>query len=333
MNKQKKTKPVVVGRRYVIENNAVSEMVKLNLGGYEQKVLIEGKSENLPVLITLHGGPGFPVPFNAGCRGMFPEFTDKCILVSWDQLGCGINHSKLPEDITVNDFADMTADLIDAVKKRFPANKVYLFGMSWGSVLAVKAAARKAYALSGVLVYGQILRDLFQTDDVRQAIMNSNASKTVKKMTTRIFESDRFTPETLIRISNYIKKYTNGYYVSAQARAQFRKLMAEYMASTDYTLGDYLAITSNPYSRNRSLLREFATLDLSEELSQVRIPYRILQGENDIISTVSMIRDFCENSGNRMLSCTVVSDSSHLPGQKAMEAILRETELMNRDDF
>ena len=78
-------------RKAIIEANKISMVKEFNLGGYPQKVLIEGKSDNLPVVISLHGGPGSPIPFCVGARGLFPEFTEHCILVSWDQYGCGIH--------------------------------------------------------------------------------------------------------------------------------------------------------------------------------------------------------------------------------------------------
>lgn len=44
-------------------NNEISELCSFYLGGYQQKVLIEGKSKDNPIVITLHGGPGTPIPF------------------------------------------------------------------------------------------------------------------------------------------------------------------------------------------------------------------------------------------------------------------------------
>ena len=52
-----------------MEANRISAVEELMLGGYPQRVLIEGRTEDLPVVITLHGGPGTPVPFCAGARG------------------------------------------------------------------------------------------------------------------------------------------------------------------------------------------------------------------------------------------------------------------------
>ena len=65
----------------------ISETKEFILGGYKQTLLIEAKNSELPILITVHCGPGSAIPFNVGCRGMFPELTSKFILVCWDQLG------------------------------------------------------------------------------------------------------------------------------------------------------------------------------------------------------------------------------------------------------
>ena len=50
-------------RKDISTNNEISDLISLSLNGYEQKILIEGKSRTLPVVITLHGGPGTPIPF------------------------------------------------------------------------------------------------------------------------------------------------------------------------------------------------------------------------------------------------------------------------------
>lgn len=99
-------------RKEIIANNEISEIYTLNLGGYNQKVLVEGKKKELPIVIFLHGGPGTPIPFSVGCRGLFPQFTDKFIMVYWDQLGCGINNYVIDEQFTIEKFVDMTKDLI-----------------------------------------------------------------------------------------------------------------------------------------------------------------------------------------------------------------------------
>lgn len=94
--------------------------------------------ENLPIVITLHGGSGTPIPFSVGCRGLFPEFTDRFIMVYWDQLGCGINNYVIDDNFTIDSFVQMTKDLIREVKKVFPHNKVYIFFYVMGFYIECK---------------------------------------------------------------------------------------------------------------------------------------------------------------------------------------------------
>lgn len=122
----------MIKRKSVISNNEISEVCIFSLGGYEQKVLIEGKKKDLPIVITLHGGPGTPIPFSVGCRGLFPMFTDNYIMVYWDQLGCGINNYVIDDTFSVKSFVQMAEELIEQIKARFPNNKVMIFSTSWG---------------------------------------------------------------------------------------------------------------------------------------------------------------------------------------------------------
>lgn len=320
-------------RKKTIDSNEISEIMTVRLGKFEQKILVEGKNSGFPVIITLHGGPGNPIPFGVGCRGLFPEITDKCILVSWDQYGCGINNAKLPDDISINDFVDMTSDLIDTMRKKFPANKVYLFGMSWGSVLATKAAVRKAYSLNGVIVYGQILYRLLRSDDTKLAIMESKAPKKVKNEVESAFENDEFPIDFAMKMVRYIGKYTNGYRNPNETKSPVGKIIRGLLSSPDYKFGDFIAVLKNGYANNHSIVDELANIDLREDIKNITIPYKIFQGETDIVTSTYMIREFVESCGNSMVSCTVIKDGAHIPGLNGMGAIMREIDLISQDRF
>ncbi len=320
-------------RKKVIENNEISEIITVRLGKFEQKVLVEGKNSGLPVIITLHGGPGSPIPFGVGCRGLFPEITDKCILVSWDQYGCGINNAKLPEDISINDFVDMTSDLIDAMRKKFPANRVYLFGMSWGSVLAAKAAVKKAYSLNGVIVYGQVLYRLLRSDDTKLAILESKAPKRVKNEVESAFEKDEFPIDFAMKMVRYIAKYTNGYRNPNEPKSPTGKIVRGLLSSPDYKLHDFIAALKNGYGDNHSIVNELAEVDLRDDIKNITIPYKIFQGESDIVTSTYMIKGLIESCNNPMVSCTVIRDAAHIPGMNGMNAIMKEIDLISQNRF
>lgn len=309
-------------RKEIIENNQVSRMVTYTLGGYEQKVLIEGKYENAQVLIFLHGGPGSPIPFSAGGRGMFPEFTDQCIMVYWDQLGCGINNYVIDDNFTVDKFVDMTVDLIKAVKKEFPNNKVNLFAVSWGSVLAAKAAARVPELLNRVLIYGQVLKNLTFNNEVYEELKKSKLHQRKQKLLDEIFSKETHTAEEIKQVSKWIFKYTEGYQSKSGGKLPIFKMMHGLLTSPDYSIRDFKAMLINGYLKNKSLLSEILKMDLSEELSNMKIPYIIMQGSTDIVTSTNTIFEFIKESENENLIFYRIENSGHLPSAKGMENIL-----------
>ncbi|MDE6441431.1 MAG: alpha/beta fold hydrolase, partial [Clostridia bacterium] len=202
-------------RKRYIQSCEVSELVKLSLGGFTQKVLIEGKSKDLPVVICLHGGPGSPVPFSVGCRGLFPEWTDKAIMVYWDQLGCGANNYKLDDSFSIDSFVGMTCDLISEIKAKFPRNKLFLFGVSWGSILALKSALHIPEKIDGVFVYGQFLENNFFSQETLSAF--STAPDSVRLKIEKIVKTGgdceyKILDRNLKDLYKLLSKYTNAYF-------------------------------------------------------------------------------------------------------------------------
>ena len=90
----------------------VQEKIFVELGGEKQYVEITGSSDHLPVLLFLHGGPGWPQ--NPQLRYFNSDLTKEVILVSWDQAGCGKsfmqnpNPRNLSPESLVNDAHDLS---------------------------------------------------------------------------------------------------------------------------------------------------------------------------------------------------------------------------------
>lgn len=310
-----------IARKQIIEQNEISQIYTFALGKIPQKVLIEGRSRHLPVVITLHGGPGSPIPFSVGCRGMFPEFTDRFIMVYWDQLGCGINDYKLKEEFTIESFVEMTADLIAEVKKLFPDNKLLLFGMSWGSVLALKVLQKAEGRVDAVITWGQALRKLFLNEEVYAALEQAGLAE--KKMQRiRAMRAENLDDKDLKLLTGSVRKYTDGYTNKKGEQVPMLPVVRGLLASEDYTIKDFKAIMVNGTATAKGLLRELLQLDLTEELLAVNIPYYILQGDTDIVTSTKVVQREVEASDNPNLHVKVIENTGHMPGKAGIEAVL-----------
>lgn len=311
----------MVKRKDVISNNEVSELCSFQLNGYEQKVLIEGKRKDLPIIITLHGGPGTPIPFSVGCRGLFPEFTDNFIMVYWDQLGCGINNYEIDDTFSIDSYVQMAEELVELVKKKFPNNKVMIFATSWGSILSAKLLERNPHAVDAVIACGQIVKNVFICDEVKNAL---SQTKIPKKKMERInnLTVDNFSGKDLQLISTSLSKYTDASQNKKGKKAPMGKIIKGLMTSPDYKMKDFKAIMVNGYVNNTTLWKEILRLDLTEQLKNVEIPYIILQGDTDIIASTQTVKELVSVSNNTNLKIKIVANTGHMPGVEMMDTLL-----------
>lgn len=308
-------------RKEIISSNEVSELIVFTLNGYEQKVLIEGKKKDFPIVITLHGGPGTPIPFSVGCRGLFQVFTDDFIMVYWDQLGCGINNHVIDDTFSIDSFVKMTEELVRNIKERFPDNKILIFSTSWGSILSAKLLEKDSHAVDAVIACGQIVKNVFICEEVIDALSQSKISEKKLRKISNV-SADNFTGKDLQLISSSLRKYTDAYQNRFGAKAPVGPIIWGLLTSPDYRFEDFKAIMVNGYRKNTSLWKEILKLDLTEQLGKVEIPYVILQGDTDIVASTQTIKEIVSSSHNKNLSYKVIANTGHLPGFEMMETVL-----------
>jgi proline iminopeptidase len=133
---------------------------RVMLGGWQQQVLVRGTDPAKPLLLILHGGPGFAemplfVTHNA-------ELEQHFLVVHWDQRGAGRSYAKdIPaESMRLRQYVDDAAELIDWLTERFAQPKVRLLGHSWGSLVGATLAAERPEKLHSYVGVGQLVAGL-----------------------------------------------------------------------------------------------------------------------------------------------------------------------------
>lgn len=311
-------------RKAVIARNEVSEVKTYQLGGHSQKVLIEGLKRTNPIILALHGGPGMPIPFGVGCRGLFPELTEKFILVSWDQLGCGINNCSLSEELTIDHFVEMVGELIQQLKREYPQNKLLLFGTSWGSILAAKTATHYPNLIDQVITYGQVSKQLFFNQEVYAAFEQSKLPSNKLRKLQEIRKKDVRQKSDALKLSQWVKKYTTGYSSIDEDKSEMKGMVSGLFGSPDYQMRDFLALFVNGYTKNKNLWQELLQIDLTTTLNEITIPYTIIQGDCDIITSTKTISEIVATSKNPQLNLKVISGNGHIPNAQGMEETFKE---------
>ncbi len=246
-------------------------------------------------------------------------------MVYWDQLGCGVNNYKIDNGFTIEHFVKMTVDLIKELRVRFPENKIYPFGMSWGSILALHSALHAPDLINGVITCGQVITAPMLSDNAFDAVEKSSAPIKSKNF-ARDLRSRRtnLSLKEMMAFSKIIRKYTDGYNNKAAKPAPVGDIIKGLLSSPDYRFKDFIAIVKNGYAKNESLLREMASTDLSELFNEIAIPYLIFQGETDIVTDTESVIKLVEGLNNQNVSCFVLPDMGHFPSEAAMNQIFEK---------
>ena len=139
----------------IVSENGIASLEPMVIGGVEQWILIRGYDVSNPVLVFLHGGPASPaMPY---ARFSFGGLERHFTVVSWDQRGCGKSyHEGLSSaSITFDQLVSDTHELIELMRARFGVQKVYLMGLSFGSLLGTITARDHPDLLHAYIGVGQ----------------------------------------------------------------------------------------------------------------------------------------------------------------------------------
>jgi len=155
----------------------IDEKAYLQLGGVDQWVRVRGEKLSNPVLISLHGGPGFP---EAWLQRYFNAVLEKSFtIVYWDQRGAGRSFKPggiAKSSMTVEQFIADLDQLVDIVRARLGQRKVVIFGHSWGSALGMLYAGRFPEKVS-VYVGGAQIGDWAAAESASYALTLAEAER------------------------------------------------------------------------------------------------------------------------------------------------------------
>lgn len=149
---------VVAQARRIVTPNGIERSEKVRIGGIEQWVSIRGNDRRNPVLLVVHGGPGYvsmPMSWWNG-RGWEEYFT----VVHWDQRASGKTHLLTPQEriaptLTPERMIADVEEMVAWVRKDLGKDKIFLLGHSYGSYLGLETARRHPQWLHAYIGVGQ----------------------------------------------------------------------------------------------------------------------------------------------------------------------------------
>jgi len=113
-------------------------------------VRVAGNAGSGNVLIAIHGGPGMSSDYMASLEQQLAG--DELAVVTYDQRGTG--RSTSPSGDTADYTVLKYVEDLEAVRKAAGAERVHLFGHSWGGVLAMRYATIYPQRVRSIVLMG-----------------------------------------------------------------------------------------------------------------------------------------------------------------------------------
>lgn len=306
------------------------------LGGLPERLLIRGRDPaRNPVLLFLHGGPGFPAaPFGRVNSDLERDFT----VVHWDQRGAGHSfRADIPErTMRVETFVDETIALSRQLARRFGQRKIYLVGHSWGSLVGALAARREPGLFHAYVGLGQLV-DIAESE--RELTLRGLALARAQGRTREeaVLTATGYGPFHDLTVQDRTAGIVHSLRPKVQNEATHLRLAALAATSRYYTLADLTGKVLPGYNFSRRLLNpQLYAHSLYREAPQLDVPVYLFAGRQDTEVGATVIARYYARlrapRGKQLVWFNISGHWPHLeePGKFAAEMRRVREETRNR---
>ena len=281
----------------------IASLESIELGGYDQAVLIRGEDVSKPVLLFLHGGPGMPAMYLAHAfqRPLEADF----IVVQWDQRGAGKSYrSDLDlETLRVSQLLSDATQLVDTLRSRFSQEKVYLVGHSWGSYLGTLLAQSIPDHLWAYVGVGQVVGGP-QVDSLQAEFIRREAEA-------------RGVPEALEDLETQgtagHEKWLFRFGAELTGATSWVPLLLTGLWAPEYNLRDVFRVAPGSSTSSARMVHDVIDRPIGTEVTSYSIPTFFFTGRSDWTTPHPLISEFYERIEAPHKELVWFEESAHFP--------------------
>ncbi|MDR2897885.1 MAG: alpha/beta hydrolase [Spirochaetaceae bacterium] len=288
----------------------IDTLTEVSLNGLPQWVYIRSQNRENPILLFLHGGPGFP---GIGIAQSYQsELEQKFTVVQWDQRGAGKSYSLdiPPETMNINQFISDLHELVLYLNNTINKQKIYLAGHSWGAMLGILAVKQYPELFEYFIGIGQTV-SVGLTSEARLLFLIQEAQKRNDAEGLQILENARgngfgalFQAEY-----DYAVKYGGAFYGSSDTN---RLGEIFFIQNTLYTDSEKQSVPQG-MQFSGILWNDIFTVNLMEAVTHVAIPVLFISGKHDMLSPVSVVTKYYETLKAPSKTILYFDQSAHFP--------------------
>lgn len=297
-----------------------SQSFFLEVNGDKQRLVIDTKDTDLPLMLFLHGYATPTSLFDQYYRkekdsAFFKYFT----IVHWDQRGAGMSYSKNIDasTMTQEQFVNDAHVVIEYLKKRFQRSKVYLMAQSWGSIIGMRYLFKYPENVAGYIGEGQAADYpawiKYKYDYALKKAKAEGNEKIQRKLENLKIPDEKTNPKEIMKFNMKVNRWANSYVISAYHGRNLKLTFLKALKESPYYHGIFAKINvlKSMAFTQRNTLSELMLTKLSDEIHSVKIPVNFFMGEYDFL--LPGLREFYEQLEAPDKELVIFKSAGHSP--------------------
>lgn len=294
-------------------SNSAALIQKVKIGGIDQYIMVRGRDVNNPVLLFLHGGPGYAQISYA--RKYQRELEDSFIVVNWDQRGSGMSYSVNTPGETMNreQFIEDGRELIDYLCDRYGREKIYLAGHSWGSELGLHIIDRYPEKIAAFISIGQVVNGI-ENEMVSYDFVLKMAQKENNEKALRDLEKIGQPPyKNIVRDTRIQRKWLAKYGGVERKVNTLKDIILSSIFSPEYTGIDGMKFALGSKFTADTMWGHNYDTDFIRDIPEVKVPVYFCAGRYDYNTPSVLIESYYNHLIAPEKEIIWFEESAHFP--------------------
>lgn len=269
---------------------SIATLEKVSINGSEQWITIRGQDATKPILLNL--GMGGPGGGGFATRSLFEPLEKDFVVVSWDEPGTGKSYNAVPiSSLTPEHFIEDGHALTLYLRERFHQDKIYVYGVSWTSILGVWLVQRYPELYYAYIGNGQMV------NTTENDVMGYELAITYLTSQGDTAQADKLRRNGPPPYTgpNMVGKYAAYLDVLNEYMGELRLTVAvpivPFMAP-EYGYVDKINHTRGLIESFRDVYPQLKDLDFMTQAPKLEVPVYIFAGRNDVNAMSSLVQRY-----------------------------------------